>query len=67
MGSTSREWRGAPIREFKYTPKPYVGYGDDDWFHNYLDDFMEDIRNDREPALGVMDALAVARVIDAVY
>ena len=67
VGSTSREWRGAPIREFTYTPKPYLGYGDDDWFHNYVDDFMEDIRNDREPALGVMGALAVARVIDAIY
>ena len=28
---------------------------------------MEAIRNDTEPELGVMDALAVARVIDAIY
>jgi UDP-N-acetyl-2-amino-2-deoxyglucuronate dehydrogenase len=66
-GSTSQTWSGAPIREFNYTPKPYLGYGEDDWFHNYVDGFMEAIRNDTEPALGVMDALAVARVIDAIY
>ena len=28
---------------------------------------MEVIRNDGDPALGVMDALAVARVIDSIY
>jgi predicted dehydrogenase len=66
-GSTSPEWSDAPVREFAYTPAPYVGYGDDDWFHDYIHDFMEAIRNDREPALGVEDALAVARVIDAIY
>ena len=65
--STAPEWRGAPTRTSSYTPVPYIGFGDHDWFRHYIQDFMEDIRNDREPALQVEDALAVARTIDAVY
>ena len=66
-GSTSPEWRGAPVRSFSYTSVPYVGYGSYDWFRHYMSDFVEDIRKDRKPALGIDDALAVARTIDAIY
>ena len=65
--STSPEWEGAPKRTFEYTPTPYVGYGDHDWFHHYIDDFMDSIREDRAPALQIEDALAVTKTIDAVY
>lgn len=67
VASTSPEWNGAPTRTFEYEPVPYVGYGEHDWFKNYLTDFMDDIREDRTPALQIEDALAVTRTIDAVY
>ena len=44
-----------------------MGYGEHDWFKNYVTDFMDDIREDRTPALQIEDALAVTRTIDAVY
>jgi len=67
VASTSPEWNGAPARTFEYEPVPYVGYGEHDWFKNYVTDFMDDIREDRTPALQIEDALAVTRTIDAVY
>ena len=67
VGSTSPEWADEPVRTLTYTSRPYVGYGDVDWIRDYVNDFMEDIRNDREPALGIDDAMAVARLIDAIY
>ena len=67
VASTSPEWKGAPKRTFEYTPVPYVGYGEHDWFSHYIDDFMNDIREDRTPALQIEDAVAVTKTIDAVY
>ena len=67
VASTSPEWSDAPQRTLSYAPVPYVGYGDHDWFLHIVQGFIDDIRNDREPALGVQDALAVAKTIDAVY
>ena len=67
VASASAEWKGAPKRTFEYEPVPYVGYGEHDWFLHYIDDFMDDIREDRIPALQIEDALAVTKTIDAVY
>ena len=67
VASASPEWRSTPEPTFEYTPSTYVGYGDQTWFLEYIQDFIEAVRNDTEPALKPEDALAVARTIDAVY
>ena len=67
VASASPEWRSTPERTFEYTPSTYVGYGDQTWFLEYIQDFIEAVRDDTEPALKPEDALAVARTIDAVY
>ncbi len=39
---------------------------DDSW-ENEMSEFIEDIRLDRQPAAGLVDALAALRVIEEVY
>lgn len=67
VASTSPDWKNEPVRTIKRTSKPAFGYGDLAWIQEYVNQFMEDLRNGDEPELGIDDAMAVARVIDAIY
>ena len=65
--STAPEWSGSPKKDFSYSLAPFGGYGGAQWFHDWTQGFIHDIRADRDPELTVEDALKVLQCIEAVY
>ncbi len=66
--SRTEEWLGAPERTIHadLLPGP-PGYASSAWMFNWLQDFVDRIRENREPALTIEDALRVMQSIDAAY
>jgi predicted dehydrogenase len=60
-------WSSSPERSHVTTLAPKQGYGNTVWMFDWLRQFVDDVRHDREPALTVDDALTVLRTIDAAY
>ncbi len=60
-------WSSSPERSYATTLAPKQGYGNTVWMFDWLRQFVDDVRHDREPALTVDDALTVLRTIDAAY
>ena len=64
--SISPDWSGAPERVFKYDFPSSPGYGDR-WVEDWLQGFVRDIQQDREPTMTIDDALHTLQCIDAAY
>ncbi len=67
VASTSPQWRGSPERHFSYDLEPMPGYGGSRWFVDWIQQYIDAIRNDTEPAMTIEDGLHVLQCIEAVY
>ena len=65
--SAHPEWSGAPERTYRYDLLPFVGYGNMELYHRWLESFIHAIRADREPYSTVEDGLKILQCIDAAY
>ena len=62
------EWSGAPERKINYdlaTGKR--GYGRWKWMHDWIENFVQAIREDKEPHSTIEDGLKILQTIDAAY
>lgn len=64
----SRTWNENKERAItlELTPKPGV-YGGEQWLYDLVQDFIDGIHTDRQPAVTALDGLRVLEVIDAAY
>ena len=65
--STAREWSGSSERTLQYSLEPYTGYMSLKWGLDWLQNFVDDVIEDREPSLNAVDAVRVLESIDAAY
>lgn len=60
------QWESTPRRRIVHEYEPAPGYGGT-WGLSFFEEFLEACREDGEPPADLDDALAVLRVLDAIY